>query len=192
MTSRRKAIVPVLLTVAIAALAFSTWFFQGQTTDAQKQVADLQNQLISYENSTSTLQTQVDSLETQLHDLQNQTHNVRIENVTSSQWGNLVGLAVDQSFFIAVKNIGVRDVGGLVFEFKILVNGTVWDSPDYEVGMISPEQFGVLHVQESRVVRAELVSHVGVSFAGKTLAITVTWDNTVLDEKMVPLSSGYG
>jgi cell division septum initiation protein DivIVA len=188
----RKKIIPFLLLTAIIALAYSLWVFQNQITDAQKQADALQDQLAYYENSTSTLQTRVNSLEAQLRDLQNPTYTVTIENISSTGWGVLGGVTVDDNFFITIRNTGVRDVGGLTFRFKILDNGTVWDNRYYDVGMIAPEQLGVLHVQESAVITARILSSVGVSFGGKTLVVTVMLDKTVLDERTLTLPSGYG
>jgi hypothetical protein len=167
-------------------------FFQTKLTDAQKQTTYLQNQLTDIKNSTITSQRQVDDLKTQLNSLQNPIYNVTIENITSTAWGVLGGLTVDKGFSITIKNTGVRDVGGLTFEFNILDNGTVWKSQDYEVGLTGPLQLGVLHVQESVVINARILSSVGVSFGGKTFEIIMLLDNTILDERSVVLESGYG
>ena len=86
----------------------------------------------------------------------------------------------------------MKDVGGLTFKFNMLNNDTVWESQDYSVSLISPMQLGVLHVQESTVVTAQILSHVGVSFEGKIFQVTVLYDETVLDERTVILDKGYG
>jgi hypothetical protein len=191
MTAMRKEIAQFLLLIVIVALAYSMWNFQVQTTEAQKQTTDLQNQLTDYENSTHTLQTQVNDLEAQLLGLQNPTFNVTIEDISSEPWFVPVGVAMFKEISVTIRNVGVRDVGGLTFEFKILANGTVWDSGSYEVGMAAPDQLGVLHVQESAVIKAEIRSSLGVSFAGKTFVVTVMLDKTVLDEGTLPLSAGF-
>lgn len=188
----KKLLPSLLLLIILIVLAYSICNFQTQMTDAQKQAVDLQNELTFYENSTNTLQQRVNNLEAQLHDLQNPMYNVTIENISSTGWYVPGGVAVEDSFFITVKNTGVRDVGGLTFEFKILDNGTVWDSQVYEVDMIAPQQLGVLHVQESAVITARIMSSVGVSFGGKTFVVTVMLDKTVLDERTLTLSGGYG
>ena len=54
--------------------------------------------------------------------------------------------------------------------------------------MIEPRQIGFLHVQESIVLTAHALSTVGVSFAGKSVVITLMLDETVLDDRTVPLS----
>jgi len=187
----RKEILPTLLAIAIIALAYSLWVFQTQITDAEKQSLDLQNQLSYYENSTDTLQTQVNNLEAQLSNLQTPIYNVTIENITSTPWRVVVGMAMSTEISITVKNIGVRDVGGLTAEFKILTaDGNVWDSQDYDISMTAPEQFGVLHVQESKVIKANILCNIGVSFAGKSFVATLTLDKTVLDERTLPLPAG--
>jgi len=187
----RKEILPTLLVIVIVALAYSLWVFQTQIADAEKQSLDLQNQLSHYENLTDTLQTQVNNLEAQLSDLQTPIYNVTIENITSTPWGVVVGVAMSTEISIIVKNIGVRDVGGLTAEFKILTaDGNVWDSQDYEISMTAPEQFGVLHVQESKIIKASIQSNVGVPFAGKSFAVTLMLDKTVLDEHTLPLPAG--
>lgn len=191
MTAIHKKIIPFLLLIAILTLAYSLWIFQTQIADAQKQAVDLQNQLTYYENSTNTLQTHVSNLESQFRDLQNPICNVTIESVTSEPWFVPVGMAMFKELYVTVKNVGVRDVGGLTFVFKILANDTVWDSEYYEVGMTAPDQLGVLHVQESTIIRAEIRSSIGVSFAGKTFVVTVMLDKTVLDERTLPLSAGF-
>jgi hypothetical protein len=167
-------------------------FFQTQLTDAQNQATDFQNQLTYIKNSTNTIQKQVDILKTHLNDLQNPVYNVTIESITSTAWGVLGGLEVDKEFSITIKNTGVRDVGGLTFKFNILDNGTVWESQDYEVGLTAPLQLGVLHVQESVVINAGILSSVGVSFGGKAFEVIILLDKTVLDERSVILESGYG
>ena len=182
----RKGLI-LLLIISVIAMASSIWIFQAQIADAQKQTLDLQNQLAYYENSTNTLQTQVGNLEAQLFDLQNPMYNVTIESITSTPWGYPAGMAMDKTVSITVKNVGVRDVGGLTFEFNILENGTVWDSQYYDIWMLSPDQLGVLHVQESTVIKAEIMSSVGVSFAGKTFVVRMMLDNTVMDESTLPL-----
>ena len=191
LSARRKEIAAILLSIAIVALVYSMWLFQNQTSDAQKQTVDLQNQLSYYENSTNTLQTHVSNLVAQFHELQNPIYNVTIESVISEPWWNPVGITMLKEFSITVKNIGVDDVGGLTFEFKILADGNVWDSQNYRIVMTAPEQLGVLHVQEYTVIKAEIHSGIGVSFAGKSVVITLMLDETVLDESTVPLSAGY-
>ena len=186
-----KEIVPFLLIIIIIALVSSIWVIQTKINDAQKQSIDLQNQLTFYENSTNALHTKVSNLETQIHELQNPIYNVTIESVTSEPWYVPVGVAMFKDFSITVKNVGVRDVEGLTFKFEVLSNGTVWDNPNYEVGMTSPEQFGVLHVQESKVVGAGIRSSLAVSFAGTSFVVTVMLDKTVLDVQSVPLSAGF-
>lgn len=186
----RKEIVPLLFIVIIA-LVYPIWSFQTQITNNQKQAAELQNQLINYENSTNALQTRVNALEAQLNGIQNPTSNVTIENITSSSWYVPVGVAMFKTIFVTVKNIGTNDVGGLIAEFTILENGTVWNNDYYEVVMTAPSQLGVLHAQESTVIQAEIRSSIGVSFAGKTLAVTLILDKTVLDERAMPLSAGF-
>ena len=190
----RKEIVPFLILIVIVALVYSAlvysiWLFQNQTSDAQKQTVDLQNQLSYYENLTTTLRTRMSNLEAQLRDLQNPvypTYNVTIANVSSTPWSPMVGLAVDKLIFITVKNIGVRDIGGFTIEFKTISNDNVTDR--CEISMIEPRQIGVLHVQESIVLTAHALSNVGVSFAGKSVVITLMLDETVLDERTMPLS----
>ncbi|MGE5638359.1 MAG: hypothetical protein ACM3WQ_06600 [Chloroflexota bacterium] len=192
MTIMRKEIAPIFLLIIIFALAYFMWNFQVQTIEAQKQTTDLQNQLTYYENSSRTLQTQVNDLEAQLHDLQNPMYNVTIENISSDPWYVPVGVAMFKQISATIKNVGVRDVGGLTFEGKILANGTVWNNEYYQVVMgTSPNQIGVLHVGESIVVEAEIRSSLGVSFAGKTFAITVMFDGTVLSEGALSLSAGF-
>jgi len=116
---------------------------------------------------------------------------VTIENITSEPWYVPVGVAMFKDFSVTVKNVGVRDVEGLTFKFEVLSNGTVWDNQNYEVDMTSPQQFGVLHVQESKVVVAEIRSSLDVSFAGKSFVVTIMLDKTVLDVQTVPLSAGF-
>ena len=186
-----KEIVPFLLIIIIIALVSSIWVIQTKINYAQKQSVDLQNQLTYYENSTNTLQTKVSNLKTQIHELQNPIYNVTIENITSEPWYVPVGVAMFKDFSITIKNVGVRDVEGLTFKFEVLSNGTVWDNQNYEVGMTSPQQFGVLHVQESKVVVAEIRSSLDVSFAGKSFVVMVMLDKTVLDVQTVTLSAGF-
>jgi hypothetical protein len=183
----RKEIVPFLLLIVIVALVYSIWLFQNQTINAQKQTVDLQNQLAYYENLTDTLETRVSNLESQLRDLQNPIYNVTIATVSSTPWSPLVGVTMDKLIYITVKNIGVRDIGGFTIEFKTLSDGNVSDC--CEISMIEPEQVGVLHVQESIVLTAQALSNVGVSFAGKSVVITLMLDKAVLDERTMPLSN---
>jgi hypothetical protein len=173
-----KRTIPILLLIVIIALASSVWFFQARITEDRKQ--------------TWTLQAQVNNLEAQVNNLQHPVYNVTIENVTSGSWFVPVGMALFKEIYATVKNVGVNDVGGLTFEFKILSNGTVWESDYYEIGLGAPDQLGVLHVQESTVIRAEIRSSIGVGFevADKTFVVTVLLDNTVLDERTEPLSKG--
>jgi hypothetical protein len=185
----RKEIFPLLLIIVIIALVCSMWFFQTQIADAEKQSVDLQNQLSDYENSTNTLQTRVSNLESQLDDLQNLIYNATIANVSSTPWTPIVGVAMDKLIYITVKNIGDRDIGGFTVEFKTLSDGNATDC--CEISLIEPEQIGVLHVQESMVLTAQALSDVGVSFAGKSLVITLMLDKTVLDERTLPLSAGF-
>lgn len=182
----RKEIVTFLILIVIVALVYSIWFFQTQITDAQKQTLSLQNQLAYFENSTDTLQTRVSNLEAQLRDLQNPIYNVTISTVSSTPWSPLVGVAMDKLIYITVTNIGVRDIGGFTIEFKTISDGNVTDY--CEISMIEPQQIGVLHVQESMVLTAQAFSNVGVSFAGKSVVITLLLDKAVLDERTVPLS----
>lgn len=185
---RKEIFLFFLLLIVTVALVYSIWSFQRQLSDAQKQTFDLQNQLAYYENLTGTLQTQVSNLEAQLSDLQNPIYNVTITDVSSTSWGNLGGMALLKQFSIIVKNIGVRDVGGLTAEFKILADGNVTDNDDFEISMTYPEQLGVLRVQESMVIKVDVLSSYYVSFAGKSLVVTLMLDKTVLDERTLSLS----
>jgi hypothetical protein len=191
MTFARKAIAPFLLLIVIAALACTMQNFQMQTAEAQTNAIHLQNQLLISENSSRALQAQVDSLEAQLLSLQNPTYNVTITDISSEPWYVPVGVAMFKQISITVKNIGVRDVGGVTFEFRLLEDGRVWNSESYEIAMIAPDQLGILHVGESIIVKAEIRSGLNVSFAGKTSAVTVMLDNTVLSEGTLPLSAGF-
>jgi hypothetical protein len=186
----RKRVIPFLFLTAVIALASSVGFFQALITDAQKQADALQTQLEYYENSTSVLQVQVNNLEAQVNDLQHPVFNVTIESVTSEPWFVPVGMALFKELYITIKNIGVNDVGGLTFEFKILTNGTVWESEYYEIALAAPDQLGVLHVQESTIIRAEIQSSIGAGLetADKTFVVAVMLDNNVLDERTETLS----
>jgi len=188
----REKILSSLLLIAIAALAYTAIFFQTALHDAQNQITDGEKQLEHYKNSTSSIQKEVDILINQLTNLKNPVYNVTIESITSTGWGTLVGLEVDNGFYITIKNTGIKDVGGLTFKFNVLDNGTIWESQAFSVGLISPLQLGVLHVQESAVIVARLESHVGVSFGGKALQVIVMYDETVLDECSIVLERGYG
>jgi hypothetical protein len=186
-------IVPALLLIIIITLAYSLQFFQTEINMAQNQASILETQLEQYKNSTSNIQKDVSALEIQLYSLQNPVYNVTIANVTSTGWMPLVSVTVENGFYITIKNTGVRDVGGLTFQFYVLDNnGSVWDSQDYSVGLVGPMQLGVLHVQEFAVIQAAITSHVGVSFEGKSFQVIVLYDKTVLAESSVVLEHGYG
>jgi hypothetical protein len=186
-----KIVFPFMLVIIIA-LGYSIWVFQAQIAVAQKQVVDLRNQLTYYENSTDEIQTSIRNLESQLQGLENPIYNVTIENISSGPWFVPVGVAMFKDFNVTIKNVGNRDVGGLTFEFNILSDGVVWNSTGYDVSMTSPEQLGILHVQDSIIVRAEIHSSLAVSFAEKTFVVTVVLDDIVLDEGSLPLSAGFG
>jgi hypothetical protein len=185
---RKEKVFFLLLLIVAAAMVYSIWSFQGQLNDAKEQTFELQNQLAYYENLTSTLQAQVNNLEAQLSDLQNPIYNVTIIDVSSTSWGNPVGMALLRVFSITIKNIGDRAVGGLTTEFKILADGNITDNDDFEITLTHPEQLGVLHVQESTVIKVEVMSSYYVSFAGKSLVVTLMLDKTVLDERTLSLS----
>jgi hypothetical protein len=187
----KKIMVPFMLIIVIA-LGYSIWVFQTQIADAQKQVVDLRNQVTYYENFTDKIQTSIRNLESQLQNLENPIYNVTIVNISSGPWFVPVGVAMFKDFNVTIKNVGNKDVGGLTFAFNILSDGVVWNNTGYDVGMTSPEQLGILHVQDSIIVRAEIQSSLAVSFAEKTFAVTVMLDNTVLDEGSLPLSAGFG
>lgn len=167
----RKEILPFLLLIVIIALACSIGYFQKQIDDANKQSINL---------------------EAQLSDLQNPTYNVTIANVSSTSWGNPAGMALDKTFYLTIKNNGDRDVGGLITEFKILADGNVTNNDDFEVMLFSPMQFGVLHVQESKVVSVGILTSYDVSRAGKSLAVTLMLDEVVLDECELSLAAWHG
>jgi len=168
----RKEILPFfLLLIVIIALACSMWYFQKQIGDANKQSINL---------------------EAQLSDLQNPTYNVTIANVSSASWGNPAGMALDKTFYITIKNNGDRDVGGLMIEFKILADGNVTNNDEFQVIIFSPMQFGVLHVQESKVVSVGILTSYDVSRAGKSLAVTLMLDEFVLDECELSLAAWQG
>jgi hypothetical protein len=186
----KKIAVPFMLVVIIA-LGYSIWVFQTQIADAQKQVDILRNQLTYYENFTDKIQTSIRNLESQLQDLENPMYNVTIVNIASGPWFVPVGVAMFKDFNVTIKNVGNRDVGGLTFKFNILSDGVIWNSTGYDVVMTSPEQLGILHVQESMIVRAEIHSSLAVSFAEKTFVVTVMLDDIVLDEGSSPLSAGF-
>jgi hypothetical protein len=183
----KKVFLFFLLLIVTVALVYSIWSFQRQLNDAQKLTVDLQNQLAYYENGTGTLQTQVESLEARLNELKNPIYNVTITDVSSSGWVNPVGMALSKQFYITIKNIGDRDVGGLTTEFKILADGNVTDNDDFEITIMSPMQLGVLHIQESMVITVDVLSSYYVSFVGKSLVVTLMLDKSVLDERALIL-----
>jgi hypothetical protein len=187
MSSKHQKLASSILITAIILLASLIGFFQIQTNNFQNQTLQLQNQLSNYKNQTSNLQTKINNLSTQLYDLKNPAYNVTIQSITSTSWEYLGGMSMDKFFTISIKNVGLKDVGGLTFEFKILDNGTVWNSTDYRVGMMFPRQLGVLHAGESTTIDADISSSIGVSFVGKIFVATVIWDKTVLDEQTVIL-----
>ncbi len=186
-------IVPALLLIVIITLASALMLFQTELNAAQNQASNLEGQLEQCKNSTGGMQKEVDNLEAQLYSLQNPVYNVTIENVTATGWMTVVSVTVEEGFYITIKNTGVRDVGGLTFEFNVLDNnGSVWDSKDYSVGLVGPLQLGVLHVQESAVIKASIMSRVGVFFEGKSFQVIVLYDKAVLAESSVVLERGYG
>jgi hypothetical protein len=186
-------IVPALLLIAIITLASSLVFFQTELNAAQNQASNLEGQLEQNQKSTGSMQKEVDNLGAQLYSLQNPIYNVTIENITQTGWMALVCVTVEDGFYVTIKNTGVRDVGGLTFEFNILdSNGSVWNSTDYGLNFMGPEQLGVLHVQESVVIQASLTCQIGVSFEGKSLQVIVLYDETVLDQTVFALERGFG
>jgi len=181
----RKGIVTFLLLIVIFSLVYLVWLFQTQITDAQKQTLSLQNQLAEYENSTDTLQTRVSNLEAQLRELQNpilSTYNVTIVYVSSTPWTPVVGVTMGKRIYITIKNVGVSDIGGLTIDFKTHPDNSC------KISLVEPEQIGVLHVQESIVLTADAFGNVGVEFSGSSLVVSLMLDETVLDERTVPLS----
>jgi hypothetical protein len=156
-----------LLVIIIIALVCSLWSFQRQIDDARVQASDL---------------------EAQLSNLQNPIYNVTITNVTSTDWFFPAGMAYAKGFGITIKNLGDRDVGGLTIEFKILTNGNITDNDSFSVLLDSPAQLGVLHVQESKVIKVGVLTGFSVSRAGKSLVVTFMLDGAVMDECKLDLS----
>ncbi len=183
----RKIFVFSMLLIVISTLVFSTWIFQRQLGDSQNQIFYLQEQIEYYETLTGAIQTQVSTLEAKLYDLQNPNYNVTMSNVSSTSWMNLVGVTLSKEFYITVKNLGDRDVGGLTIDFKILTNGKVADQDDFDVYLERP-LLGVLNPQESQVITVGVNTGYSVyTSVGKSIAVTLMMDKTVLDTQTLSL-----
>jgi cell division protein FtsL len=182
----RKIFLFSMLLIVISTLVYSIWIFQRQLVDSQDQIFDLQEQIKYYENLTDTIQTQVSTLEAKLHDLQNPKYNVTITNVSSTSWMNLVGVTSSKEFYITIKNLGDRDIGGLTTDLKILTNGKVADQDGFDVYLASPI-LGVLNPQESKVITVWVDTGYSVSTSGKSIAFTLMLDKTVLDTQTLSL-----
>ncbi len=182
----RKIFLFSMLLIVISTLVYSNWIFQRQLSDSQDQIFDLQEQITYYDNLTDTIQTQVSNLEAKLYDLQNPKYNVTITNVSSTSWMNLVGMSLSKEFYVTIKNLGDRDIGGLTIDFKILTNGKVADQDGFDVSLASP-MLGVLNPQESKVITVWVNTGYSVSTSGKSIAVTLMLDKTVLDTQTLSL-----
>jgi hypothetical protein len=178
LTSKKN--IAFLLVIATIGLVFLALFLGNQMGEAQKKAGDVQSQVGFNENMTNPLQTQAPK------------YNVKIENITSDAWNCLGGVGMIKDFFITVKNIGVRDVEGLTFEIKLLVDGNVWESQQYEIKTFPLRQLGILHANESTIISARIWSNVLVSFEGKTFDVSIMLDKTVLDERTLTMDRGFG
>jgi hypothetical protein len=175
-----KKIIAFFIVITTIGLVFLALFLGNQMGEAQKKVGDVQSQVGFNENMTDTLKTQAPE------------YNVKIENITSDAWSCLGGVSMTKDFFITVKNNGGRDIEGLTFEIKLLVDGNVWESQQYEIKTFPLRQLGILHVQESTTISARIWSNVLVSFEGKTFDVSIMLDKTVLDERTLTMERGFG
>ena len=114
--------------------------------------------------------------------LEEKEYNLTIKNVAIGSWENLGGLNYVRFFNVTIQNDGPANVGGVTLAFKITGNQT---NIQYELMWIEPDQMGVLHAGESKLIRiyqSESLDNIG-KFSGCTFVATLMLDNLILDEK---------
>ena len=114
--------------------------------------------------------------------LEEKEYNLTIKNMAIGSWENLGGLNYVRFFNVTIQNDGPGNVGGVTLAFKITGNQT---NIQYELMWIEPDQMGVLHAGESKLIRiyqSESLDNIG-KFSGCTFVATLMLDNLILDEK---------
>jgi hypothetical protein len=165
-----REILPIfLLSIVIIALIGTIGYFQTQTDNAHKQASNL---------------------EVQLNSLQNPTYNVTIANVSAADsWSPIVGLTLEKTFYITIKNNGDTDIGVLTTKTEVFDNGNVTNSGELFTDTITPPQLSFLHANESALIYVDVYANLGVSLDGKNVVFTLILDTTVLDKCTLNLGS---
>src|SRR5512139_3984231 len=82
--------------------------------------------------------------------LQEEDYNLAIKNIAIGSWENLGGLNYVRFYNVTIQNDGPSNVGGVTLAYKITGNQT---NIQYELMWIEPDQMGVLHAGEPRLIR---------------------------------------
>ena len=166
---KRRILAVILLTVI--ALSIFPWLVYN---DLQFQVYELQVQ-------NRELQERINN------QLQKMDYRVNISDVVIEKGGIPVYPLYWMIVEITIKNVGLYDVGGVTLTYKIEANQSI----DYSLWWLGPEQVGVIHVGESKLIRLQIETKFFelVKFSGQKLIITLMLDNRILDEKTIVLST---
>lgn len=123
---------------------------QSQISELQAENSELKNQNSELLNQNRELQSNISTLEDQISNLQESTYNLEITTVSAGDWQNLGGLAYNKWFNVTIQNNGPNDVGGVTSAYRI--TGISNEVP-YGLSWIEPDQMGILHVGEHKLVR---------------------------------------
>jgi type II secretory pathway pseudopilin PulG len=185
----RKKLMAFSLIIVTLVLAFSALLVGSQMVEAQSKVRDLQSQIAYYENMTDTLQTQASSLEAQINDLQNPIDNVTFTAISVGPWytGAYAPPPYTKDINITIQNVGTRNIGGEILDFKVEGNTT-----NIFLSIHVSGQFGILHVQESKNLGVRLITGTidqTQALSPCNLTITLMLDKNVLDRQTVRIGS---
>ncbi len=175
----------IIITLAIGVVALVVG---SQMVQTQTKVRDLQSQLATYENTTNSLQSQASSLEAQIKYLQNPIDNVTLTVVSKGNWyaDPVAGYPWYKFINITLQNFGTETIGGMTLDFRVEGNTT---NISYYIHANTNQ--GVLHVNETRSLRIQLITSIDQKreLADCTLTITLLLDQKVLDRKTVTIGN---
>jgi hypothetical protein len=177
----------IILALIILSLSVLVVCLGNQIIVFQEKVDSIKNQMAFYQNQSIVLQNQEENLTSQILQLETLPDNVTLSVVSAGSWyaDPLTGYPYYKVINLTIQNNGVRNLGGMTLDSRIEGNTS---NVGY-VGINVDTNKGVLHPNESMNLTMKLVTQENMTkeLEKYQLSITLLLDQTVLDQKTVPM-----
>jgi hypothetical protein len=176
---KRKAI--ALILIIIIALSAASWLVYNQISDLQNQITELKAQNSELLSQNSELQSQNSYLQNRIDQLlgqfgENYSFPVKIVAVEFNQGYPIVGVTLENTVKVTIKNYAAVNVTGLSLDTR-LINGSDGNPID-----ISSTDINLLQAGETLETWVTVYTNLGTSLVNAACVVTLKSGNTVLDE----------